>query len=380
MDKTRALWIFSVVTLLFMTADRILFVIFPNYLLDRQFSATEIGLVFSFAALVLIVSRFFIGRISDKIGRKRIMSAGMLADSAATSAFPVASQLHEFAIIKGTKDAADTLSDSVEDAILADTFGKEERPKALSKLGAMVPLGRAIASIVGALVVTYLSLVWGFYAAAIALFLAFLVFTIFFKEEKTQAAPREKARFSARINTKFRLIAAIWFFVSVNYTAAYFPAFFILARNLGITEGLLFMLLLASNIISSILAWKSGGWIEKHGREKTALIGVLGFSFFTFAYMFASSVVSFFLVLLGVAAFYYVYRIAFKTVMMDSTDPKVRGEQIGFAKIFQGLGDMAGPAIGGILIDTISLSAAFIFSGIAGFAAFLLVLVFIRKS
>ncbi len=379
MDAKRALWVFSAVTILFMISDRILFVIFPNYLLDRNFSATQIGLVFSFAALVLVISKTLIGRVSDRIGRKKIMSAGLLADSIATSAFPAASELYQYAAIKGAKDSAETLTDTVDDAIIADTFPPSVRPKILAKLGAMVPLGRALATIIGFLVVTYLSAVWGFYAAALSLFLAFLIFTIFFHEEKPAQAPKKKMKFHAKFPRRFKIIMAAWFFVSVNYTASYFPAFFMLARNLSISEADLFLLLLASNIVSTILAWKSGKWIEKHGREKISVIGILGVSLFTFSYMFAFSMASFFLILLGVAAFYYVWRVAFKVVMMDSTDPKVRGEQIGFAKIFQGLGDMAGPAIGGLLIDTVSLSAAFMLSGLAGIAAFILTLFLLRK-
>jgi DHA1 family multidrug resistance protein-like MFS transporter len=379
MEAKRALWVFSAVTILFMIADRILFVVFPNYLLDRNFSATQIGLIFSLAALVLIISRALIGKVSDRIGRKRIMSAGLLADSLATSAFPAASQLYQYAAIKGAKDSADTLTDTVEDAIIADTFPSSVRPKILAKLGAMVPLGRALASIIGFLVVTYLSVVWGFYAAALALFMAFLVFTLFFREEKPVPKPKEKMRFHARFPRRFKMIMAAWFFVSLNYTAAYFPGFFILARELSISEADLFLLLLVSNIVSSILAWKSGKWIERHGREKMAAIGILGVSLFTFAYMFAFSIISFFLILLGVAGFYYVWRVAFKTVMMDSTDPKVRGEQIGLGKTFMSLGDMAGPALGGLLIDSVSLSAAFVFAGLAGFAAFALTLLLLRK-
>jgi DHA1 family multidrug resistance protein-like MFS transporter len=381
MEARRALWVFSLVIIFTMISDRIIFVIFPNFLLDKQFTATQIGLVFSFAALMLVISKSLIGRVSDRIGRKRIMSAGLLADSLATSAYPAANQLYEFAVINGVEQSAYTLSDSVQDAIIADTFPEKERPKALAKLGAMTPLGRAMAAVIGILVVTYLSVVWGFYAAAIALFLAFLVFAIFFHEEKPKkTGPKKKPGFHAKFPRRFKIIIAIWFLVSVNYTAAYLPAFFILARNLGISEAELFMLLLATYLLSAVLAWKSGKWIERHGREKTVLVTLFGYAILSLTYMFAFSTVSFFLILAGVGAFYYVWRIAFKTVMMDSTDPQVRGEQIGFAKTFQGLGDMAGPAIAGFLIDSISLSAAFIFAGIAGLAgAGLAVFLLLRK-
>jgi DHA1 family multidrug resistance protein-like MFS transporter len=379
MEPKRALWVFSIVTILFMVSDRILFVVFPNYLLDRNFTATQIGLVFSFAALVLVISKSLIGRVSDRFGRKKIMAAGLLADSLATSAFPSASQLYEFGIIKGAKDSADTLTDSVEDAIVADTFPSPVRPKILAKLGAMVPLGRALASIIGFLVVTYLAAVWGFYVAALALFLAFLVFTIFFHEDRPATRPKGKIGFHVKFPRRFKIIMAAWFFVSLNYTAAYFPAFFILARDIGISEAELFLLLLASNVTSTVLAWKSGKWIERHGKEKMAVLGILGISVFTFSYMFASSMIGFFVILLFVSGFYYVWRVAFKVVMMDSTDPRVRGEQIGLGKTFMSLGDMAGPAISGILIDSVSLSAAFALSGLAGVVTLVLVLLLLRK-
>jgi MFS family permease len=75
MDRNRALWVFSLVIIFTMISDRIIFVIFPNYLLDKQFTATQIGLVFSFAALMLVISKSLIGRVSDRIGRKRIRSS-----------------------------------------------------------------------------------------------------------------------------------------------------------------------------------------------------------------------------------------------------------------------------------------------------------------
>ena len=82
--------------------------------------------------------------------------------------------------------------------------------------------------------------------------------------------------------------------------------------------------------------------------------------------------VQFFLILIGVSIGFYIYRIAFKTILMDATTKRARGEQIGFSKTLQGIGDMLGPALGGFLIDYISLSSAFLFAGFFGIlAAFL---------
>ena len=363
MKVERAFWIFVVLTILTMISDRVLFVVFPNYLLEKKFSAAQVGLIFSVASFILLVSRTFIGKLSDYFGRKVIMSLGLLFQSLSVSFYPIISKLQEFALVKGFQEVSETLSSSVEDAIKADVFKKKTRARILAKLGTFFPLSRALGAVVGFLITTYFTLVYGFYVSAFALFLSFLVFFVFFKEKKRKIR-KKRLRFEIKKYPKaFKIITFIGLLQAINFTAAYFPGFFILARNLGITENLLFLLLLFDYLISSVFTYKSKDWIDKFGREKTVFLGSLLFSLFIFLYPFSSSVIQFFLILIGVSISFYVWRVAFKTVLMDSTIKRMRGEQIGFSKTIQGIGDVIGPAIGGFLIDNVSLASAFFFAG-----------------
>ncbi|NIO43953.1 MAG: MFS transporter [Candidatus Aenigmarchaeota archaeon] len=369
MKVKKAFWIFAILTILDQIDDRIIFVILPFFLLAEEFSASQIGIIFSVASVILLMSRIFIGKLSDVWGRKKILSSGLLIKSASISLFPFLGSIHEFGIVKGLREIGDTLGESVHDALQADVFKKKTRAKILAKLGTILPLSRALAAIIGFLIVTYLSLYHGFFIAAGIAFLSFLVFTIFFKEEKPKKVKRS-FKFSMRAySKKFKLIAIIGFLIAVNFSVAYFPGFFILAQNIGISEGLLFILLFLDYIISSLFAWWSGKWIDKFGREKTVALGAFLFSFFILLYPFSSSVVQFFLILVIVSIGFYIYRIAFKTILMDATIFKYRGEQMGFAKTLQGIGDMIGPALGGFLIDSISLASAFYFAGFIGLIA-----------
>jgi len=364
MEVKKAFWIFTILTVLVMIADRILFVIFPNYLLRKDFSATEIGLIFSVASLILLISRTFIGKLSDVFGRKMIMSLGLFIQSVSVSFYPIVSKLHEFSIVKGLQEISGTLTSSVEDAIKADVFKKKIRAKILAKLGTIFPLSRALGAVVGFLVVTYLSLNHGFYIAGLALFISFFVFFVFFREKKKKIKIKSWLKFSIKkYSRSFKIITLVGILQQITFAAAYFPGFFILAKNLGITENLLFLLLLGDYLISGAFAYWSGKWIDKFGRTKTVFAGCLGIAIFIGMYSFSSSIIQFFLTLLGVSISFYIWRIAFKTVLMDNTIKKVRGEQIGFSKTIQGIGDIIGPVIGGFLIDTISLSSAFFFAG-----------------
>ena len=369
MNIKKAFWMFSLLALLAMISDRIIFVILPYYLLDKGISGLNFGLVFSLAAaLVIILPRIFIGKLSDIFGRKKIYSFGLLIESLSISFYPFLSNMYELGMIKGIKDFADTVEDSVEDAIMADTFNKKIRADYVARIGTFIPFGRAIATIIGFLIVTYFSLILGFYVASAVVFIEFLIFMFIFKE------PLKKVKKTFKLSIKdyslrLKIIGIIGFLIAVNFGMSYYPAFFQLARNLGITEGILFVLLFFVYIISSIFTWKSKDWTDKIGRTSMVIITTLVLSIFSILYAFSSNIIQFFLVMIGVSVSFYIYRVAFKTILMDSTILKIRGEEIGFGKTLQGLGDVIGPALGGFLIDFVSLPSAFIFSGIFGLIA-----------
>ncbi|MCK4715039.1 MAG: MFS transporter, partial [Candidatus Aenigmarchaeota archaeon] len=161
MSVRRAFWIFALVIMFMSIADRLLFIILPLYLIDLEFSATEIGLTFAAGGAVLAVFRFLAGKLSDIKGRKRMMSAGLLVDSVATAFYPAASGIAQFSLIKGIKDVAHNVTSTMEDALIGDSFPRDIRPRMLARLGTLFPLGRALAAITGFVTVTYLSLVHG---------------------------------------------------------------------------------------------------------------------------------------------------------------------------------------------------------------------------
>ena len=59
-------------------------------------------------------------------------------------------------------------------------------------------------------------------------------------------------------------------------------------------------------------------------------------------------------------------RYSYKTLLLDSTTESNRGEQVGFSKMVVSLGNIAGPVTGGLMIDFVSLQAAFVAAGLIG--------------
>jgi len=360
--------IFASVILFTEIADRILFVVFPTYLIQRNFSATQIGLIFSIAGFFLIIARIYIGKLSDIFGRKGIMSLGLFVSSIVTFLFPFAKSIYHFIFLRGLKDSSETFVTSVETAIHADVFRKKIRAKIMGKLGSVMPLGRAIATILGFSVLTWLTIEYSFYLSGLLVLFAFFVLTYFFKEKRHRI--REGFRIllnPLRYSKVFNVLVLIAFMQSLTFGMAYLPGFFILAENyLKISPSMLFVLFFIAYAISTPLVYPSGKIIDKIGRRKATIIGVFLFNLLAFMYPLTKNIFQFALVLTLISIAYYTWRVAFKTALMDETKPKIRGEQIGYYKTMDGIGMLAGPAIGGFLIDAISIQAPFIFAGIVG--------------
>jgi MFS family permease len=378
MSIRRAFWIFALFTVLTTIADRILFIILPLYLIDLSFSATQIGLIFSIAGLFLAFFRFLIGKLSDLKGRKRMMSLALLIDSIATMFYPAVTTITQFSLVRGAKDIAHHMTSTLQDVMLGDSFPRRIRLRMLSRLGTIFPMGRALAAITGFLIVTYLSIAFGFYVAAISLFLAFLIFTIFYREK--MPASLKPFKFSTKnISKPLMIISLIGISNSLSFTIAYYPAFFVLSRSLGLVEADLFLMFLLTYIISSFFAWRTENWIRKHGRKTILGLTSLGYGPMTMLYAFSSTIYLFYLALLGVAISFYVFKIAFKTILIDSTNKQHRGEQVGFSKMVTAMGGIAGPVTGGLLIDLVSLQSAFLVAGMFGIIGFLLSIILKRK-
>lgn len=364
MRISRAFWGFALLTILTMISDRLMFVIFPNYLIDKNFSATEIGLVFSIAYFFILISRTFIGKLSDLVGRKIIMSIGLLTQAISVFFYPVINKLYEFSVVKGVYELSDTLVNSVKDALLADVFKKNVRNKIIRKIGNIFVWSRALAVLIGFLVTTYFYTMFGFYVASFSLFLSFLLPLVLIKEPKIKTRIRPKVSISFRkYPLMFKMITAIGFLFSLSFAVSYYPGFFILARNLGIAENILFLILFSVYSFNGIIIFLTRKWIDRTNKWNLTLISLSFFSVLLLLYPFATSILQFSIIFFGVHLAFSYYWIAFKVVLLDNTVKSFRGEQVGFEKTIEGLGNLIGPTVGGFLIDNISLSSSFFLAG-----------------
>jgi len=94
-------------------------------------SPTTVGLLFASFGLTLLVTSVPMGAISDRIGRRLPLLAGLVALSASTLLFAFAIELPMLFAARLAQGAADAVAWVVGLALIADLYGPEERGRAM---------------------------------------------------------------------------------------------------------------------------------------------------------------------------------------------------------------------------------------------------------
>ena len=327
---------------------------------------------------MLVVFRVFLGKLSDIIGRKPIMSAGIVLNTLAVVLYGFCNSVFQFLAAKSMKEIGRNVTSSVYDAIQADEFPKNVRKKYLRKIGTVYPVSRAMGVLLGFIISSYFTYVVGFYFAAVLVFIGGSTFLLFYKSSMKNKSPSYKVlfRFNFRkYNRQFILASFAGFIGSLSFTFVYYPAFFLRAKSVGFGTSTLFLLLFFGYTLSAILIHVFRKKIERTDNHLITTLGLFVMGVGTLGYYVVSAkmfVASLFLIIIS----YYVWRIGFKTYLYNATIPSIHGEQLGFAKTLDGIGTIMGPLMGGLIIETLSLEYSFLIAACIYFVGFSVLVLF----
>lgn len=152
---------------------------------DMHLSGSTMGLMISvFAVLQLIVSPIA-GSLSDKVGRKLIIAAGMLIFAVSELIFGLGQVVSWLYISRGLGGIAAALIMPSVTAYVADVTTFEERPKAMGLVSAAISGGFIIGPGVGGFL-AHFGMRVPFFAAAILSFIGFIMTMLILKEPEKQ--------------------------------------------------------------------------------------------------------------------------------------------------------------------------------------------------
>jgi MFS family permease len=344
--------------------------LFPFYVESMGGSARTVGLLLSCFSFTQLVATPLLGRLSDRIGRRRVILVSLAGNAASMVLFALAVKASLLALLFTSRILAGATAGNLAacQAAIADvTTSNEERAKGMGRLGAGIGLGMVLGPALGGV----LSRIgpWAPPLGAAAMALADLVAaSLFMPETRASFAPVERAARAVRrslreVLTERRLVVALLLtFCTFLYMTNMQVALALLTKERlgwGATEvGNVFAL------FGLVMLVVQGGLIRRIAhtfgqlRVVTAgsLLSAAGLGTIAYADRFAPLVGGLLLLALGLG----VVQPLLSSIAAELAGTEQRGAVLGFAQSSGGLARTVGPTLGGHLFESYGSGAPFL--------------------
>ncbi|RHW42125.1 MFS transporter [Neobacillus notoginsengisoli] len=353
-DTKKALPILFLVMFLVMVGFGIIIPVLPFYAEKLGASPTQLGYLMAVYSSMQLLFAPMWGRVSDRIGRKPVMLAGItgLAISFFLMAFADSLwMLFAARIIGGFLSSANMPTTM---AYVADITTPENRSKGMGMIGAAVGLGFVFGPAIGG-VFSKNSLSLPFIIAGISSVVTILLVAMLLKESSTKesraSAVQKKAPFLKAIKGISGLLFFLQFFISVSLAGLESTFAYFAAKKAGLNPaslGYIFMIMgLAGAFVQGGLI---GKLTKKFGEGKVIqggiIVSAIGFSLILLVNNFTTAAI--FLTIFGVGN--GVIRPSISSIL-TKTVTSGHGSVTGLLSSFDSLGRIIGPPLGGFLFS-----------------------------
>ena len=352
-------------------AFSMIFPLLPVYAKQFQASNITIGLLAASFALAQLLFSPFWGVLSDKFGRKPIILVGLLGLSLSFLVFAFAANLTSLFILRFIQGIFSGATMPSARAYIADVTTKEERIRAMGRIGTALALGIILGPAIGGLL-AQASFVLPFFAAAIIAALN-LIFVFFFLPESLKekrdynitirlawlSFPRILKGLKGALMPLF-LLGFVWSFAlsnnQVNVPLLGSEKFLLSTGAIGLGFALMG---LVSAITQFFLLSRITNIIGQH---KTIAGGLILMSLSFIAMPFLPNNVSLFYLAMALAGLGSAVARPVITALITKETTEPQGITLGTSSAFESLGRLLGPLLGGFLF-MFGHQAPFLFSG-----------------
>ena len=328
-------------------------------------SGFEVGLLFATFSLAQMVCAPFIGRLSDRIGRKPVIILSLVGTAIGSVITGAAGALWVLFLGRAI-DGASGASVAVAQGAVIDIAPPDQRARLIGLLGAAFGVGFVVGPALGGLAALGGPHVPFYVAGAIAGLNAIAAYVRLPETKPHTAADVSKptTRESA-LTPSLRRLAIVLFVGTVSFAG--FEATFSLfgQRRFSLTEGSNAMLFLFVGVVMVLVQGALiGPLTEKLGSRtlmRIGLVGIaIGFTGMAYTYSWAPLFVVLFLVAVGQG----VFGPSTSALVAELAPEEKRGEALGYQQSAGALGRVVGPVVGGVLFDAAGTGAPYVFGAV----------------
>ncbi len=349
-------------------------VLLPMYTSALGLNALQVTGLFSVFSFILVIMRLFIGRITDRIGRKPVFISGLLFYALSYFIYTIGRTISLIYIGRSLQAiAAASVNISIY-SMIAD-LNIKGNAHSFGKINGYYDKGGLLGIILCFFVLYTPSLVDGWSRLfAICTFLAILsiTYSLIFLHE-TKPLSRNISKVSLNDNKNLLRIFSLIFSIFTSTVSAIFVLYLQSRFNSDLLEiGIAFLF---PNLILAFASPRLGRISDNIGSKKVFSVSLIMLIISMFALPFMDNIYLF-------GAIWTIYIIAITLldvtlmgVYVEDLKEEIRGAAIGKLTMASNIGSIIGPVIGGLAFQIINIKAPFIISTI-GFVLMLIMIIY----
>ena len=346
----------SVLPLSFIVASRFfgLFIVLPVlslYALNLS-GANEflVGLIVGVYAISQMIFQVPFGALSDKIGRKKALTIGLLIFVVGSIVCALASEIYTMLFGRFLQGVGAV--GAVATAMISDFVAEENRSKAMAIMGAFIGLSFTLSMVLGPLLARSYGLSSLFYfSAALSLLCVVLLYTVVPKEIKVSAKAQKVPFGKLFLQKDYMIINFTSFMQKMLTSIAFLVIPIVLVREYGYESGELYKVYTLGAVLGFLAMGLAGALGDGKGLSKVILIA--GTLLFAITYTIFALSFTKFLFVVGIAIFFVGFNL--HEPIMQSTATKFvkssqKGTALGIFNSFGYFGSFVGGAVGGYIM------------------------------
>lgn len=180
-ERSKSLRVFTIVSSIWGIVFGLIGPFYAVYVSNISGGMEKLGFAFSIMILVQAATSYFVGRYSDKLGRKPFLFVSAYTDAGVLLGYTLATEAYHVYILQALLGITNAVSSTIRESLLADLTKKEKRGKEIGKFNSLVSIFAAIGLTLGGYVVKYYGLKSIFYFGSAIIFFS-TIFLFFIHE------------------------------------------------------------------------------------------------------------------------------------------------------------------------------------------------------